>query len=253
MHQDLQGRVALVTGAGAGIGRETACQMAARGAVVCVNDLKDEFVAPVVEAIRAGGGQAFGIVQNIASREGIREAIQRAAEHGGGRFDILVNNAAWVRYQAIPDILPETVERMLDVGFRSVIWSLQEAVAVMDPERGGAIVNVASVAALRSAPNSVVYSGIKSGILGITRAAAAELGARRIRVNAVCPSAVPTEGTQRNRNAERDAARIARTPLGRLGTVEDIARAICFLASDEAGFITAQALTVDGGVTLTNI
>lgn len=252
MNQDLLGRVALITGAGAGIGRETALQMAARGAIVCVNDLKEELVMPVVDDIRSRGGQAFPIVQNIASREGIRDAIQRSFEHGK-RFDILVNNAAWVRYQAIPEIMPETVDRMLDVGFKSVIWSLQEAVAVMDPERGGAIVNVASVAALRSATNSVVYSGIKAAILGITRAAAAELGARNIRVNAVCPSAVPTEGTQRNRNAERDANRIARTPLGRLGTVEDIARSICFLASDDAGFITAQALTVDGGITLTNI
>lgn len=252
MNQDLLGRVALITGAGAGIGRETAFQMAARGAIVCVNDLKEEFVAPVVEDIRSRGGQAFGIALNIASQDGIRTAIRRAFELGG-RFDILVNNAAWVRYQAIPDIMPETVERMLEVGFKSVIWSLQEAVAVMDPQRGGSIVNVASVAALRSAANSVVYSGIKAGILGVTRAAAAELGARNIRVNAVCPSAVPTEGTQRNRNTERDANRVARTPLGRLGTVEDIARAICFLASDEAGFITAQALAVDGGITLTNI
>ncbi|MDO9436304.1 SDR family NAD(P)-dependent oxidoreductase [Hydrogenophaga sp.] len=252
MNQDLLGRVALITGAGAGIGKETALQMAARGATVCVNDLKEELVTPVVDEITARGGKAFAIVQNIASREGIRDAIRRSFELGG-RFDILVNNAAWVRYQAIPEIAPETVDRMLDVGFKSVIWSLQEAVAVMDPERGGSIVNVASVAALRSAANSVVYSGIKAAILGITRAAAAELGAHNIRVNAVCPSAVPTEGTQRNRNAERDANRIARTPLGRLGTVEDIARSICFLASDDAGFITAQALTVDGGITLTNI
>ncbi|MDO8772135.1 MAG: glucose 1-dehydrogenase [Burkholderiaceae bacterium] len=252
MNQDLLGRVALITGAGAGIGRETALQMAARGAIVCVNDLKEELVIPVVDEIKSQGGQAFAIVQNIASREGIRNAIQRSFELGK-RFDILVNNAAWVRYQAIPEIAPETIDRMLDVGFKSVIWSLQEAVAVMDPQRGGSIVNVASVAALRSAANSVVYSGIKAAILGITRAAAAELGARNIRVNAVCPSAVPTEGTQRNRNAERDANRIARTPLGRLGTVEDIARSICFLAGDDAGFITAQALTVDGGITLTNI
>lgn len=253
MNQDLIGRVALITGAGAGIGKETALQLAARGATVCVNDLKEEFVNPVVDEITARGGKAFAIVQNIASRDGIRDAIRRSHELGGNRFDILVNNAAWVRYQSIPEIAPETVERMLEVGFKSVIWSLQEAVAVMDPERGGSIVNVASVAALRSASNSVVYSGIKSAILGVTRAAAAELGERNIRVNAVCPSAVPTEGTQRNRNAERDANRIARTPLGRLGTVEDIARAICFLASDEAGFLTAQALIVDGGITFTNI
>jgi len=252
MKKDLQGRVALITGAGAGIGRETALQMAERGALVCINDIKEELVLPVVESINASGGQAIGLPINIASREGIREAVDRSFSHAQ-RLDIVVNNAAWVRYQAIPDIMPETIDRMIDVGFKSIIWSLQEAVRVMDPERGGSIVNVASVAALRSATNSVVYSGIKSGVLGITRAAAAELGARNIRVNAICPSAVPTEGTQRNRNAERDANRIARTPLGRLGTVEDIARGICFLASDDASFITAQALTVDGGITLTNI
>lgn len=249
---DLQDRVALITGAGNGIGRETARQMAARGAVVAVNDLKPEFVGAVVDEIRAAGGRAFGVVQNIATREGMQAAVEQARSEGG-RFDILVNNAAWVRYQAVPDIQPDTMERMLDVGFKAVIWGIQAATAAMDAERGGAIVNVASTAALRSAPHSLVYSGIKSGILGITRAAAAELGARRIRVNAVCPSAVPTEGTQRNRNAERDAARVASTPMGRLGTVEDIARAICFLASDDAGFVTAQGLAVDGGVTFTNI
>jgi 3-oxoacyl-[acyl-carrier protein] reductase len=249
---DLQDRVALITGAGNGIGRETARQMAARGAVVAVNDLKPEFVGAVVDEIRASGGRAFGVVQNIASREGIHAAVAQARSEGG-RFDILVNNAAWVRYQAVADIQPETMDRMLDVGFKAGNWGIQAATAAMDPERGGAIVNVASTAALRSAPNSLVYSGIKSGILGITRAAAAELGAQRIRVNAVCPSAVPTEGTQRNRNAERDAARIAATPMGRLGTVEDIARTICFLASDDAGFVTAQGLAVDGGVTFTNL
>jgi meso-butanediol dehydrogenase/(S,S)-butanediol dehydrogenase/diacetyl reductase len=252
MQQDMKGRVALITGAGAGIGRATARQLAARGARVGVNDLKDELVNAVVEVIRAEGGDAFAVVGNVSTREGMSEAV-RAAYREGGRFDVLVNNAAWVRYQAVPEIAPETVERMLDIGFKAVIWGIQAATEVMDPEHGGAIVNVASTAALRSAASSIVYSGIKAGILGITRAAAAELGARRIRVNAVCPSAVPTEGTQRNRNVERDAARVARTPLGRLGAVEDIARGIAFLASDEAGFITAQALTIDGGITFTNI
>jgi len=252
MQQDMTGRVALITGAGNGIGRATARQMAARGAIVGVNDLKSEFVDAVVQEITAAGGQAFGVVQNIASREGIAEAVQQARDHGG-RFDILVNNAAWVRYQAVPDVQADTLERMLDVGFKAVIWGIQAAAAAMDPERGGSIVNVASTAALRSTLNSLVYSGIKAGVLGLTRAAAAELGARHIRVNAVCPSAVPTEGTQRNRDTNRDALRVARTPLGRMGQVDDIARGICFLASDEAGFMTAQALVVDGGVTFTNI
>ncbi|AFK64336.1 oxidoreductase [Advenella kashmirensis WT001] len=214
MQQDMAGRVALITGAGNGIGKETAKQMAARGAIVGVNDLKEEFVSATVQEITQAGGKAFDVVQNMATREGVAAAVAQAHQHMG-RLDIMVNNAAWVRYQAVPDIMPETVDRMIDIGFKSVIWGLQAAVDVMDPDRGGVIVNVASTAALRSAANSVVYSGIKSGVLGITRAAAAELGARHIRVNAVCPSAVPTEGTQRNRNAERDANRIARTPLGR--------------------------------------
>ena len=106
---------------------------------------------------------------------------------------------------------------------------------------------------LISAKNSIVYSGIKAGVMGITRAAAAELGERKIRVNAVAPSAIPTEGTMRNRNAELDARRVARTPLGRLGTVDDIARAIAFLVGDDSGFISAQVLTLDGGMVLTNI
>lgn len=252
MAQDLAGRVALVTGAGAGIGRATARLLAARGAMVGVNDLKQELVDDAVAGIVAEGGNAFPVVQNVATREGIGAAVRQAAEHGA-RLDILVNNAAWVRYQSVPDIQPDTLERMLDIGFKAVIWGIQAAAEVMDPERGGAIVNVASTAALKSAPNSIVYSGIKSGVLGVTRAAAAELGARRIRVNAVCPSAVPTEGTQRNRNAERDARRVASTPMGRLGTVDDIAEAIVFLASDEARFITAQALVVDGGITFTTL
>ncbi|MHC2626218.1 NAD(P)-dependent dehydrogenase (short-subunit alcohol dehydrogenase family) [Bradyrhizobium huanghuaihaiense] len=250
--QTLAGRVALVTGAGNGIGRATALKLAARGAIVGVNDLKPEFVGSTVEAIKAAGGNAVAVTQDVASREGMRQAVLGLAE-SQKRFDILVNNAAWVRYQSVPDIAPETVDRMLNIGFKAIIWGIQAAAEVMNAERGGAIVNVASVAGLISAKNSIVYSGIKAGVMGITRAAAAELGERNVRVNAVAPSAIPTEGTMRNRNAELDARRVARTPLGRLGTVDDIAKAICFLAGDEAGFISAQVLTVDGGITLTNI
>ncbi|OPY98109.1 oxidoreductase [Bradyrhizobium sacchari] len=250
--QTLAGRVALVTGAGNGIGRATALKLAARGAIVGVNDLKPEFVDSTVGAIKAAGGNAVAVTQDVSSRDGMRQAVLGLAQQQG-RFDILVNNAAWVRYQSVPDIAAETVDRMLNIGFKAIIWGIQAAAEVMDAERGGAIVNVASVAGLISAKNSIVYSGIKAGVMGITRAAAAELGERNIRVNAVAPSAIPTEGTMRNRNAELDARRVARTPLGRLGTVDDIAKAICFLAGDEAGFISAQVLTVDGGITLTNI
>ena len=248
MSQAFAGRVALVTGSGNGIGRATALRLAAEGALVGVNDLKPEFVERVVAEIAQAGGRAIGSVENVATREGMRRAVLGLAGQAG-RLDVMVNNAAWVRYQAIPDVAPETLDRMLEVGFKAVVWGVQAAAEAMDPVRGGAIVNLASIAGLVSARNSIVYSGIKAGVMGITRAAAAELGARRIRVNAVAPSAVPTEGTVRNRSIERDAQRVARTPLGRLGTVDDIARVVCFLAGDDSGFLTGQTIAADGGYT----
>jgi len=252
MSRIFEGKAALITGSGHGIGRATALRMASLGATVGVNDIKPEFVEKVVAEIEQAGGKAVAAAQNVSTRDGMRSAVFGFAGTQG-RLDIMVNNAAWVRYQAVPDIAPDTMERMLDIGFKAVVWGIQAAAEAMDAERGGAIVNVASIAGLTSAKNSVVYSGIKAGVMGITRAGAAELGARRIRVNAVAPSAVPTEGTVRNRNAELDARRIARTPMGRLGTVDDIAKAICFLASSEAEFVTGQVMTVDGGITTTNI
>lgn len=248
----LAGRTAFISGAGHGIGRATALALAARGAVVGINDLKPEFVEDAVAAVRAAGGQAIGLPCDVSTREGMREAVQRFAADAG-RLDVMVNNAAWVRYQTVAEITPEVMDRMVEIGFKSVIWGIQAAAEAMDAERGGAIVNVASVAAFKSPMRSVVYSGIKAGVLGITRAAAADLGARRIRVNAVAPGAVPTEGTVRNRNAELDARRIARTPLGRLGTVQDIADAIVFLASDEARFLNAEVLRLDGGASETSL
>lgn len=252
MSQAFAGRVALVTGSGNGIGRAIAHRLAAEGATVGVNDLKPEFVERVCREIGASGGRAVGLVENVSTREGMRRAVLGLAEQGGG-LDVMVNNAAWVRYQAIPDVAPETLDRMLDIGFKAVVWGIQAAAEVMDPVRGGTIVNLASVAGIVSARNSIVYSGIKAGIMGITRAAAAELGNRRIRVNAVAPSAVPTEGTVRNRSVERDAQRVARTPLGRLGTVDDIARVVCFLAGDESGYVTGQTIAADGGYTTANL
>ena len=202
----------LITGSGHGIGKAAARHLAARGWTVGINDLKEEFVAEAVAEIEVAGGKAIPVVQNVSTREGVEAAVA-AVVAVTGRLDGMVNNAAWVRYQAIPDIAPETVERMLNIGFSGVIWGIQAAAAAMDDARGGTIVNVASAAGFRSPSNSLVYSGIKAGVMGMTRAAAVELGARNIRVNAVAPSASPTEGTAKHRSAERDAKRIANTPL----------------------------------------
>jgi 3-oxoacyl-[acyl-carrier protein] reductase len=252
MNMSLSGRTAFISGAGHGIGRATARAMARLGATVGINDLKPEFVEEAVAEIRALGGQAIGLPCDVSTRDGMREAVAQFARDAG-RLDVMVNNAAWVRYQPLAEITPEVMDRMVEIGFKSVIWGIQAAAEAMDPERGGSIVNVASIAAFKSPARSVVYSGLKAGVLGITRAAAADLGARRIRVNAVAPGAVPTEGTAKHRNAELDARRIARTPLGRLGTVEDIADAICFLAGDGARFINADVLRLDGGASETSL
>jgi 3-oxoacyl-[acyl-carrier protein] reductase len=249
---EFTGKVALVTGSGNGIGRATALLLAAQGATVGINDLKPEFVERVVAEIAAAGGTAIGLTEHVSTRDGMRRVVLGLAERTG-RLDVLVNNAAWVRYQAVPDIAPATLDRMVDIGFKAVVWGIQAAAEAMHPERGGSIVNLASVAGIVSQRNSLVYSGIKAGIMGMTRAAAAELGSRNIRVNAVAPGAVPTEGTQRNRDAERDARRIARTPLGRLGTVDDIARVVCFLAGEASGFVTGQTVAADGGFTTANL
>jgi 3-oxoacyl-[acyl-carrier protein] reductase len=252
MNASLEGRIAFISGAGHGIGRATAREMARLGATVGVNDLKQDFVDEAVAEIRAAGGRAIPLPQDVSTRDGMHEAVLRFARDAGG-LDILVNNAAWVRYQPLAEITPDVVDRMVDIGFKSVIWGIQAAAEAMDPQRGGSIVNVASIAAIKSPMRSVVYSGIKAGVVGITRAAAADLGARNIRVNAVAPGAVPTEGTAKHRNAELDAKRIARTPLGRLGTVEDIADAICFLAGDGARFVNADVLCLDGGASQVNL
>jgi 3-oxoacyl-[acyl-carrier protein] reductase len=250
MTANLQGRAAFISGAGHGIGRATALAMAQLGAAVGINDLKQEFVADTVAEIERRGGRAIPLPLDVSTREGMREAVLRFAREAG-RLDIMVNNAAWVRYQPLAEITPEVMDRMVDIGFKSVVWGIQAAAEAMDPKRGGSIVNVASIAGIKSPQRSVVYSGIKAGVIGITRAAAADLGAQRIRVNAVAPGAVPTEGTARHRSAELDARRIARTPLGRLGTVEDIADAICFLAGDDARFVNADVLCLDGGASQT--
>jgi len=252
MTPSLSGRAAFISGAGHGIGRATARAMARLGATVGINDLKPEFVAEAVAEIRALGGQAIGLPCDVSTREGMREAVAQFTRDAG-RLDIMVNNAAWVRYQPLAEITPEVMDRMVEIGFKSVIWGIQAAAEAMDPERGGSIINVASIAAFKSPMRSVVYSGIKAGVLGITRASAADLGARNIRVNAVAPGAVPTEGTAKHRNAELDARRIARTPLGRLGTVEDIADAICFLAGDSSRFFNADVLRLDGGASETSL
>ncbi len=244
----LKGKVALVTGGAQGIGRAICEQFIAEGATVGVLDIKGENAESAAQALREKGGQAHAYAGNVAERATFEAAVADL-EKTYGRFDILVNNAIWVRYGAIDSITPEILQRMTATGFHSVVWGIQVGSAAMARSGGGSIVNIASAAAFLGSTQGMIYCGVKAGVLGLTRSAATDLGKQKIRVNAVCPGTVLTEGVRIHINAEMEAKRRARTPMDRLGEVEDIANAATFLASDESTFITGESLLVDGGVT----
>lgn len=248
MNGRLKGKVALVTGGAQGIGRAICERLAAEGATVGVLDIKSDNAEAAAQALREQGGQAHAYAGDVAQRSTFEAAVSDL-EQRYGRLDVLVNNAIWVRYGAISAITPEMLARMTGTGFHSVVWGIQVGAEAMARSGGGSIINIASAASFLGLPSGMVYCGVKAGVLGLTRSAAVDLGPQGIRVNAICPGSVLTEGVRINVNPDMEAKRIARTPLGRMGQVTDIASVASFLASDDSGFMTGESLLVDGGVT----
>jgi len=247
----LKGQVAFVTGAGRGIGQAMAVALAAEGAIVGIADIDPKTAAAAAAEIEKKGGRARAFPVDVSKREDFLRAVDQFVGEFG-RLDIIANNAILFRREPIAEIREETLERMISVGLKPLIWSAQAALIHMDPDRGGCIINNTSPAAELGVPRSTVYSAIKGGVSSLTRSLAIEMSPRKIRVNAVCPGTVPTPGAREMNNFD-DAlyeARRQRTPLGRLGTPEDVASAAVFLASADASFITATILRVDGGVTV---
>ena len=244
----MEGKVALVTGGAQGIGRAICDRFAAEGAIVAVLDIKADNAERAAQAIRDKGGQAVACAGNVAERATFESAVAML-ERDHGRLDVLVNNAIWVRYGPIDAITPEMLDRMVGTGFKSVVWGTQVAAALMAKGRGGSIINIASAAGFLGMPNGLIYCGVMAGVLGLTRASAVELGPKKIRVNAIAPGTIMTEGVSLNVDEAGMAKRIARTPVGRLGQVEDIANAAVFLAGDDSGFMTGESMLIDGGVT----
>lgn len=247
----LTGKVAFVTGAGRGIGQAIALAFAAEGAIVAIADIDRVTAAETANQIARNSGTARAFAVDVSRREDFLNAVDQFVSEFR-RLDVIANNAIVFRREPVSEIREETVERMLSVGLKALIWSGQAALIHMDPERGGVIINNTSPAAELGVPRSTVYSAIKGGVSSLTRSLAVEFGPRRIRVNAVCPGTVPTPGARAMNNFDDSLyeARRQRTPLGRLGTAEDVASAAVFLASDEASFITAAILRIDGGVTV---
>ncbi len=246
--KQLEDRVAIVTGASRGIGRGIALELARRGATVVVNYVQNANAADeVVALIREGEGQAGAIRADVSEEDGAA-ALIKAATSEYGRLDILVNNAGITRDNVIMLMKPQDFDDVLQTNLRSAWLCSRAAVRSMMRKRYGRIVNVTSISGLMGQGGQTNYSASKAGLVGLTKALAKEVGPRNITVNAVAPGFIITDLT---RNLE-DLTDLARefAALRQLATVEDVARAVAFLVSDDAALITGQVLAVDGGTAI---
>lgn len=247
----LDGKVAVVTGGGRGMGRAVSLRLASEGAMVMVAELVPDHGAEVANEIRAEGGTATAIATDVSRVDDVRRLFAAtAAAHG--RCDILVNNAGIGVGKPVLDYSEEDWDRQMDVNVKGVFFCAQEAAKLMAPRRSGKIVNFASTSAfVASSKPGVAYDTSKGAVRQMTISLAAELAPLGINVNAVAPGTVETEMTRSSISTEEGRAwQLARIPMGRLGQPEDIAGVVLFLCSSDADYITGHVLVADGGWTL---
>jgi 3-oxoacyl-[acyl-carrier protein] reductase len=244
----LAGKAAVVTGASKGIGAAIAKALAAEGAAVVVNYASSQAGADaVVAAITAAGGRAVAVKGDV-SKAAEAQGIIDAAIQSFGRLDVLVNNSGVYEFSPVGDITEAHFHKMFDVNVLGLLLTTQAAVNHLG--EGGSIINVGSAVTSLLPPESAVYTGTKGAVDAITGVLAAELGARKIRVNSINPGMVETEGSTAAGFIGSDFAAeiVAKTPLGRVGQPDDIADVAVFLASDDARWLTGQTLVASGGL-----
>ncbi|WP_445489059.1 SDR family NAD(P)-dependent oxidoreductase [Rhodopseudomonas sp. RCAM05734] len=249
MTKTFAGKVALVTGASKGIGAEIAIQLAAAGAAVAVNYASSKQGADAIVAkITAQGGKAVAVHGNLADPKGATAVVAETVK-ALGPIDILVNNAGIYAFAPLDGITPEHFHTHFDLNVLGLLLVSQEAVRHFNPA-GGSIVNISSGVSTITPPNSAVYTATKASVDAITSVLANELAPRKIRVNAVNPGMIATEGVVSAGIAEGDMRGWIEsvTPMGRIGKVEEIASAVVFLASDAASYVTGETLHVTGGL-----
>ena len=245
---DLADQVALVTGAGRGIGRATAMALADAGARVCVNDINPDTASAVARDIQSQGAHAFDYVADVSNRMQVGPMIE-AVRDRWDRLDILINNAGVEPKASVLDLDVYDWERTLDVNLKGTFFCTQLVGRVMRDQGGGVVINIASIAGYKSPlPNASAYCASKAGVVGFTRECAREFAAYNIRVNAVCPGVIVTPMTEESRSDPGIMRKwLEDIPQKRLGEPEEVAAVVLFLCSDAADYITGHALVVDGG------
>ncbi len=252
----LNGKVALITGAGSGIGRATALRFAHEGANVCVGDLNKDSVAETARLIEKQGGKALAVQLDVTVAQEIEAAIQATIDHFGA-LHILYNNAGvGEKHSPLIDLEESEWERVFAVNAKGVFLGIKYgAAAMLKAGVNGSIINTASAAGIVGDPGYIAYASSKAACIHITRTAALELARSNIRVNAIAPAFTSTPMLDAMASTYHDPARALQKlgniiPLGRLGTTEEIANAALFLASDESSFMTGAVLVLDGGLTV---
>jgi 3-oxoacyl-[acyl-carrier protein] reductase len=242
----LQDKVAIVTGATRGIGCAIARTLAAQGARLVVVGTVQAAADAVAARLCQSGAEAIGVQANVALTEDVERLVEKAKEHFG-RVDILVNNAGVTRDGLILRMKDEDWDTVLDINLKGAFLCTRAVARLMTKQRSGRIINISSVVGQMGNAGQINYSASKAGLHGLTRATARELARRQITVNAVAPGFITTDMTDALSQQQRDEL-AAGVPLARLGSVDDVAATVLFLASDQAGYITGQVIGVNGGM-----
>ena len=246
---NLEDKIALVTGGGRGIGRAICLELAARGATVIVNYNRSTAAADeVVAEIESAGGNAKSIQTDVSDAEQVADMFKAIVSEFGA-IDILVNNAGMTRDNVIMMMKPDDFDAVIETNLRSCWLCCKTAARTMMRKRSGSIINITSVVGIAGNGGQTNYAASKAGIIGLTKSLAKEVATRGIRVNAVAPGFVETDMTAGLSDDIREKA-IEAIPLSRMGAPQDIAKAVAFLASEDAAYITGQTLVVDGGMVM---